>query len=97
MASGGLAGAAIVILTWVLSLFHVTLPADVAAALIVMLSAAVHAGVLKWAIDPLTPAQAAADVITGPVAAAPAVVAPAVVAPAVVAPAPGPQVVVPVQ
>ncbi len=53
LASGGLAGAGVVILVWLLSLFHVTMPADVAASFMVVLAGLIHAGVLKWAIDPV--------------------------------------------
>ncbi len=41
-ASGGVAGAAVVVLTWVLGLLHVALPPDVAAALMVLATPVVH-------------------------------------------------------
>lgn len=41
-ASGGVAGAAVVVLTWFLGLLHVVLPPDVAAALMVLTAPIVH-------------------------------------------------------
>ena len=41
-ASGGVAGAAVVVLTWFLGLLHVALPPDVAAALMVLAAPCVH-------------------------------------------------------
>ena len=41
-ASGGVAGAAVVTLTWALGLFHVALPPDVAAAFMVLAAPVVH-------------------------------------------------------
>ncbi len=41
-ASGGAAGAAIVLLQWGMGLFHVPLPADVAGAIMVLLTPMIH-------------------------------------------------------
>ena len=41
-ASGGIAGAAVVVLTWFLGLLHVALPPDVAASLMVLAAPIVH-------------------------------------------------------
>ncbi len=41
-ASGGVAGAGVVTLTWALGLFHVALPPDVAAAFMVIGTSVVH-------------------------------------------------------
>lgn len=41
-ASGGVAGAGVVVLTWVLQLLHVQLPPDVAAAMMVLAAPVVH-------------------------------------------------------
>ena len=89
-ASGGVAGAAVVILVWLLGLMHVTMPADVAAAVMVVLSAALHAGVLKYMVPSLDEeiAAAAPAVVPSPVAASPA--------PAPAAPRPAPVMSTPV-
>jgi hypothetical protein len=50
-ASSGVAGAAVVILTWGLGLLHVQVPAEVAAALLVVLSPALHVAVVKLGIE----------------------------------------------
>jgi len=41
-ASSGAAGSAVVVMVWVLSLFHVPLPSDVAAALVMLIAPVVH-------------------------------------------------------
>lgn len=46
-ASGGVAGAGVVVLTWALQLLHVRLPPDVAAALMVLAAPVVHYLVAK--------------------------------------------------
>jgi len=50
-ASSGVAGATVVILTWALGLLHVEVPAEVAAALLVVLSPALHFAVVRLGID----------------------------------------------
>ena len=42
LANAGLSASAVTVLTWGLSLVHVTLPADVATALVALMAAAVH-------------------------------------------------------
>ncbi len=51
-ATGG-ASAALIVLVWVLGLFHVTLPADVGAAFIMLLGPAIHGIWLKYVTPPL--------------------------------------------
>lgn len=51
-ASSGMAGATVVILTWALGLLHVEVPAEVAAALLVVLSPALHFAVMSLRIEP---------------------------------------------
>lgn len=46
-ASSGAAGSAVVVLVWVLSLFHIALPPDVAAALVMLLAPLVHLAVSR--------------------------------------------------
>ncbi len=41
-ASSGAAGSAVVVMVWVLSLFHIPLPSDVAAALVMLIAPMVH-------------------------------------------------------
>jgi hypothetical protein len=50
-ASSGMAGAAVVILTWALGLLHIEVPAEVAAALLVVLSPALHFAVVQLGIE----------------------------------------------
>jgi len=56
LANAGLSAAAVTVLTWGLSLAHVTLPADVATALVALCAAGVHATAL--AVATLRPAAA---------------------------------------
>jgi hypothetical protein len=51
-ATGG-ASAALIVLVWVLGLFHVTLPADVGAAFIMLLGPALHGVWLRYVSDPV--------------------------------------------
>ncbi len=53
-ASSGVAGAAVVILTWVLGLLHVEVPAEVAAALLVVLAPLLHLSLVRLGIEPVT-------------------------------------------
>lgn len=46
LANAGLSASAVTVLTWGLSLAHVTLPADVATALVALVAAGVHATAL---------------------------------------------------
>ena len=50
-ASSGMAGAAVVILTWALGLLHIQVPAEVAAALLVVISPALHFAVVRLGIE----------------------------------------------
>ena len=50
-ASTGAAGAAVVVLVWVLGLFKVQLPGDVAAAIVMILSPLVHFAAMKIGIE----------------------------------------------
>ena len=57
-ASSGAAGSAVVVMVWVLSLCHVPLPSDVAAALVMLIAPAVHLLVTRrsGSAPPATPA-----------------------------------------
>ncbi len=52
-ASSGVAGAVVVILTWTLGLLHVEVPAEVAAALLVVLSPVLHFSLVRLGIEPV--------------------------------------------
>jgi hypothetical protein len=76
LANAGLSASAVTVLTWGLSLYHVTIPADVTTALVALVAAAVHAtGLIVGHYFP-----AKASVVTEILNAAPAVLpeAPAV-------------------
>ena len=47
-ASGGVAGAAVVIIAWALSLAHIDMPAEVAAALMVLIAPLLHLIVVRF-------------------------------------------------
>jgi hypothetical protein len=68
-ASGGVAGAAVVIITWLLSLFHLEVPAEVAAAAMVVLTPIVHLIAVRLNVGDLsepTPAPTPAPVPAPP-------------------------------
>jgi hypothetical protein len=52
-ASSGMAGAVVVILTWALGLVHVEVPAEVAAALLVVVSPVLHFSLMRLGIEPM--------------------------------------------
>jgi hypothetical protein len=52
-ASSGVAGATVVILTWTLGLLHVQVPAEVAAALLVVLSPVLHFSLVRLGVEPV--------------------------------------------
>lgn len=51
-ASGGVTGAAVVLVTWLLSLAHIEVPAEVAASLMVILAPALHLAVVRLGVEP---------------------------------------------
>jgi hypothetical protein len=51
-AASGVAGATVVIVTWLLGLAHVEVPAEVAAALLVVLTPLLHFSVVRLGIEP---------------------------------------------
>jgi len=51
-ASGGVTGAAVVIITWLLSVFHLPVPAEVAAAMMVVLTPILHLVALRMGLSP---------------------------------------------
>lgn len=51
-ASGGVVGAIVVMVTWALSLAHVTVPAEVAAAAMVVLAPIVHLIAVRLGLSP---------------------------------------------
>ncbi len=53
-ASGGVAGAGVVIICWVLSLVHITVPAEVAASAMVCLAPVIHVLALYMGAGELT-------------------------------------------
>lgn len=76
-ASGGVVGAIVVIGSWALSLAHVTVPAEVAAAAMVVLAPLVHLLAVRLGISvdapsdaPVAPAAPVAPVVVTPTPAA---------------------------
>ena len=55
-ASSGVAGAAVVILQWAMGLFHVPLPADVGAAILVILAPLIHWAITRAGLPDAPPA-----------------------------------------
>lgn len=53
-ASGGAAGAGIVILIWLLGAVHVTVPGEVAASMAVLVTAGVHWASIRWGLSDTT-------------------------------------------
>jgi hypothetical protein len=51
-ASSGVAGATVVIVTWLLGLAHVQVPAEVAGAFLVVLTPVLHFAVVRLGIEP---------------------------------------------
>lgn len=58
-ASGGVSGAAVVILAWALSLVHITVPAEVAAALMVVATPLLHLVAVRIGAEPAVDPHAA--------------------------------------
>ena len=71
-AAGGAAGAVVMLVTWGLSLAHVTVPAEVAAAMMVLATPLLHLVAVRLGLDASTDAPAAAR---APAAAPPATAA----------------------
>jgi hypothetical protein len=67
-ASGGVAGAAVVLVTWALSLAHIEVPGEVAAAMMVLIAPMLHIVALRLGVERPAPDDTAAK----PVAATPA-------------------------
>ena len=62
-ASSGAAGSSVVVLVWVLSLFHTPLPSDVAAALVMLIAPVVHLLITRRPANAPPTAQAAAEAV----------------------------------
>jgi hypothetical protein len=52
-ASAATAAAIVTLIVWGLSVIHIALPAEAAAALGTLIGTAIHAAVMKWALGPL--------------------------------------------
>jgi multisubunit Na+/H+ antiporter MnhG subunit len=72
-ASGGVAGAAVVIICWALSLAHVVVPAEVAASFMVVTAPVLHLVALRMGVEPAPVAPTPTNPPTAPVTAAPAI------------------------
>lgn len=57
-ASGGVAGAAVVIITWGLGLANIVVPAEVAAAMMVLVAPIIHLVAVRLGLESAAPAPA---------------------------------------
>ena len=51
-ASGGVVGSLVIIICYAISFAHVQVPAEISAALMVLLTPVVHVAAVKWGFDP---------------------------------------------